>query len=160
MEPVQKVERKEHLWRAAEHEHREKESGWYLTIGFVALIFFVLALIQKNFLFAIFILMATGLLFSFARRRPVIYEFKVDKNGVWIDKKIYPYEKLIAFSVRDRVNQLHELVIHQRGTAKPHIHIPIDVITLRSVRPYLAEYLPEIEHEETAGSIFADFIGF
>ncbi|RJQ30078.1 hypothetical protein C4565_01080 [Candidatus Parcubacteria bacterium] len=160
MEHVQKAERKEHLWRAAEHEHRDKEMGWYIIIGFVALIFFVVALFQKNFLFAVFIITATGLLFSFSRRRPIIYEFKVDKTGVWVEKKLYPYERLIAFSIRDRINQLHELVIHQRGTTKPHIHIPIDVVTLKSVRPFLAEYLPELEHEETAGSIFADFIGF
>jgi|GEM_PF-674047 len=160
MEPVQKAARKELLWRAAEHEHRDKEIGWYAIIGFVAIIFFAIALWQKNFLFAVFILTSTGLLFSFSRRRPIIYEFRLDQRGLWIGKKIYPYERLIAFSVRERMNQLHELVIHQRGATKPHIHIPIDVITLRAVRPYLAEYLPEIEHEETAGSIFADFIGF
>jgi len=160
MDQPQKAERKELLWRAAEHEHREKEAGWYLIVGLVAIIFFILALFQKNFLFAVFIFSATGLLFSFSRKRSVIYEFRLDKKGLWIEKKLYPYERLIAFSVRERINQLHELVLHQRGSTKPHIHIPIDVITLKTVRPFLAEYLPEIEHEETAGNIFADFIGF
>lgn len=160
MEHAQKVERKECLWRAAEHEHSEKDAGWYLLISFVALIFIVIALFQKDFLFAVFIFMATGLLFSFARRKPIIYEFRVNAQGVSIAKKLYPYERLIAFSVRDRGSRLHELVLHQRGTAKTHIHIPIDAITLRSVRPLLAEYLPEVEFTETAGTIFADFIGF
>src|SRR3989338_4913901 len=100
------MDKKEIIWRAAEYKHTEKNLEWYFFVGATTLILIVFALWQKNFFFAVFILIATAMLFTYSRKKPQIVEFKINNEGIGIENDFYKYETLESFTVRKRPEHL------------------------------------------------------
>ena len=147
-------------WTATEHVHMEKDLGWYFFIGSVALIIALFAFWKNDFFFAVFIIIAAGLLMVFGNRRPEPYDFKVDSRGVTVGKKFYPYEIINDFSLRMRAGSPREIVIRKRTAMNPFMHLPADRRTIADAREVLEMHIPETEFNETFADIFADFLGF
>ena len=98
-----KVEGGTVAWRAAEYGHAAKGFSWYLSVGFGALALAGVALWQKNFFFAIFIVVAAAVLFAMSRRRPPVLDFRIDADGVTVvDRLSLPYDRLEGFATHRR----------------------------------------------------------
>ncbi|MFH0806225.1 MAG: hypothetical protein V1885_00640 [Candidatus Brennerbacteria bacterium] len=150
---------KELSWSAAEHEYVEKDVVWYLTIGGLALLLFIIALWQANYFFAIFVALAGIILANFGKRRPKVFEFRITAEGVGIGEKFFAFERLESFSLRERKDALHELIVKQNAYVNPYLRIPADRETAKRARALLAERLPEEEYQESLLDIFADWLG-
>ena len=150
---------KEIIWKAAEYEHQEKKLGWFVLIGAVALTLVVVALLGRNFFFAIFMVLATIMLFASGKRHPPILEFRVNDEGVWIGKMFFEYNRFEEFSLRDRPGRLDEIVLKKKTVVNPHLHIPIDSALAVEVKRMLKEKLPEVEHRESLVDVFAEWFG-
>lgn len=158
---MDKANRKEITWRAAEYEYIPKDVGWYWVIGGVAAIFVGLALWQKNFTFALFIALAATTVIFFGKRRPQILEFKINEKGVGIGSKIfYEFERLENFSIRSRPRHLDEIVLNKKTLVNPYIRVPIDSKSAMEAKAILQKNLPEVEYQESTIDALSEWLGF
>ncbi len=153
-------DRTEISWRAAEYDHFEKGGGWYLSVGGVALILFIVALWQKNFFFGIFILLAAIMVISLANKKPSVLDFKLTGEGCHLGKEFYSYDRLENFSLRNRPNRLDEIIFRKKSTFNPYIRVLIDNQTAEKVRVFLVQKLPEVEDQSSLLDVLIDFLGF
>lgn len=146
-------------WRAAEYEYAEKDLKWYALICGVALILLVLALWQRNFFFAIFVVLATVVVISLNRRRPRTIDFVIDEGGISAGTTKYQYEELEWFALRTRPGRLDMLTLRKKSTMMPFTHIPIDSGLAVKAREFVGEKLPEQEYEESLVDTLANLFG-
>jgi uncharacterized membrane protein len=147
-------------WRAAEYEHYDKSTAWYVVNGVVAAAIIGYALYQKNFFFAVFIVIAFIMLMFFSRRRPEVFDFRVDESGIGVGRSSYNYESIENFSMRSRLGRLDELILKRKVSMNPIVKIPIDSKLAGEVKEFLGGKLPEIEYEESLLDTFAEWFGF
>lgn len=159
IEPIKK-KGIEIIWKAAEYEHAPKDVSWYWLIGSGAFFLLLLALWQKNFFFAVFIILAAFLVIGFGKRRPQIIDFKVNDEGIEIGKKFIAYEGLEHFAVRSRPEHLDEIILKKKTAINPFVHVPIDSKLGEKVRALLLEKLPQEEHQESLVDLFSEWLGF
>ncbi len=138
-------------WQAPEFEYQSKDVSWYWLSIIVAIIVAALAVWQKNFLFAIFVVVAELVIISFAGRFPVVWEFKIDEKGIKISKpnkeegKFYPYEELLSFDIHSAGEEHKELVIKLKSKLKPLFKINIHSKDEEEIKEFLLEFLPREE---------------
>ena len=120
-------------WRAAEYDHFEKGGGWYLSVGGIALILFIIALWQKNFFFGIFILLAGIMAISLGNKKPNVLDFKLTGEGCHFGKEFYSYDNLENFSLRSRLNRLDEIIFKKKSAFNPVSYTHLTLPTIYSV---------------------------
>ncbi len=148
-------------WRAAEYDHFEKSSGWYLTVGGVALILLIIALLQGNFFFGIFIVLAGIMVVALGNRRPEILDFKLTEKGCYLGREqFFDYDQLENFCLRDRPGRLDEIIFKKKTVFNPYVRILLDGQTAEKARVFLVQKLPEVEHKGSFPEILIDFLGF
>lgn len=150
---------REVTWRAAEYEYVEKNVIWYLGVGVAGFILVLLALWQKNFFFAVFIAIAAAVLIAMGRKRPQVVEFMVNEEGVMIGKRFFLFEQFQSFSLRERPERLHELVLVKKTAVAPFIKIPVDARAAAQMRELLTTKLPEAEYQESLLDLIAEWLG-
>ena len=109
-----------------------------------------LALWQRNFLFAAFVLVACFLLFTWGNRRPNIRKFTVDEHGVHIENsKSTSYDQLFCFSVDKRHGEFSAIFLRYKRSFLPSFHLLAYTDDLPRIITVLAQYLAETEYEES-----------
>jgi len=149
------------IWRAAEYEYTEKTLTWFIVLGIIVLVIAIVSLIQHDFFFAVFAVLAGILVAVFARRRPQVLEFKVGADGVTVgDKLSLPLEEFRAFAIYSRPGHLNELVMKRRTAVNPYLRIPIDAELAEKARRFLKERLDEEEFSESLIDLISSRLGF
>lgn len=155
------METKEIVWNAPEFQYRYKDASWYLLSVAITVILVLLAIWQKNILFAIFVIIAELTIIHWAKRVPKILEFKISNRGVGIGKiKFYPYEELIGFHIRDNQDGAEELILATKSKINPFIKISIPNQDIPEMKELLKKFLNEVEYEESVIDVFIRMIGF
>ena len=91
-------------WNATEYEHKKHSTDWFWAVGIIALSFAITAIIYKNILFAVFIVLSTFTLLLYAARKPQVLYFELNQKGVRIGDALYPYHTLKSFCLRENNN--------------------------------------------------------
>lgn len=151
--------KKELSWEAPEFDYIEKEPFWFVTGVVAAIILIAFALFQGNLLFAIFILIASMVVYSWAKRRPEVITISLNENGVKIGSySFHPWSDLEYFALlqsHEKHDKLAELVLKKKESISPFVKIHIPPDNLEVIREFTLQFLPEEEYEEP----FADAIG-
>lgn len=130
-------------WSAPEYEYNPKDISWYWLLVIAVIIIVAISLWQKNFLFAIFMLIAVPVLFFWGRREPRLMELELDNKGLHIDKEFLPYENFEGFAIEE------ELLFKKKGRLNPYLRLslPEDDQEKSAIKKHLAGFLPEIEYK-------------
>ncbi len=148
-------------WRAAEYVHFKKETNWYLVVGIIAAILVIAALWQRNFFFAVFILLAGALIITLGKERPRIIEFQVSAEGVAIGKRIfYDYDDLEGFDTKENPERLDEIILKRKSTINPFVKIPVDSQLLPRVIEVLKKNIKRVEFDESLIDAVSDYLRF
>ena len=154
-------ENQEINWRAAEYRYIRKDVGWYWLIGLVSIILILVAFWQKNFFFAIFIILAGSMFLFFSKQKPRVLDFRLNNKGIAISDNIfYDYDQFEGFSIQSRPQRLDEIILKKKTTVNPYIKIPIDSKLAQKAKIILGENLPEIEYQDSLIDIFSEWFGF
>ena len=154
-------EKEEITWRAAEYEYTEKTLTWFIVVGIVVLVIAITSLLSHNFFFAIFALLACGVIFLFARRRPDVLDFSVGERGVFAGEKLsLSFDEIEHFSIYSHQGHLDELILKKRSIVNPLVRIPLDSQTGEKVRVFLKGKMEEVEFQESLIDIISDRLGF
>ena len=154
---------KEVRWSAPEFHYYKKSVVWYWLVMLIGLILIALALWQKNFLFALFIVMAAVLTIGWGRREPKTVDFRLSENGLYIgENKFYPHESLVGFAiVPDHADpELSELLLQTKGRINAWLRVIIVTQRTPAAKKLLTEYLPEIEYRESISEHLGKILRF
>jgi hypothetical protein len=156
------MEKFEIIWEAPEYDHHEKGIGWYWMSIIIAVLFLAIAVWQKNYLFACFIIVAEVLVIIWANRPPNDREFTVNEKGVGIKgHKFYHYSAIQSFHGIEREYDDHdELMFHLHGKIHPTLVIKVPKEHFHSVRKSLANHLPHIHKEESFADVLSRYLRF
>jgi hypothetical protein len=153
------VQTKPLSWRAAEYEHTDKDTVWYIAVCGVAALLLIFAVWQRNFFFGIFIVLAAVIVIVLNRRRPRTVDFSIDDNGVAIGTVRYSYEGFEWFAVQVRPGRLDMLTFRRKSSVNPYVHIPVDSVHAAKAQEFLREKLTEGEYEESLIDALAHLVG-
>lgn len=148
-------------WTAPEYHHSEKDVSWYWLVMIAAILIVVFALWQKNFLFAVFTVIAATLTTAWGRKQPRTFNFTLSDQGLDIGGKIfYPYETLKGFVIVENPDEpeLSELILRTTKITTPWLKIIIATQRREAIKEFLSARLPEIEYKETASDSISKFL--
>ncbi|MDP3725326.1 MAG: hypothetical protein Q8R20_02560 [Nanoarchaeota archaeon] len=156
-----KGKKREVVWRAAEHEYREKDVSWYWVVGTIATVFILIAVWQRNFFFLIFLLIATPMMFFFGKRKPRVLTLSVNDEGVGLGKGMfYEYGGLEGYHVLENEDVLDQIVFKKKGTFNPFFRVLVDSETRARAEEILRDHLNTIDYEPTFLDIMSEWMGF
>ncbi len=146
-------------WQTLEYHHRERTKDWYWGVAIISITIAVLAVILKQPLFALFIIVATGTLLIKATQTPKTLTFSINDRGIVIDDTLYPFLNIESFCViSDEYDP--KILVKSTKTLMPLIAIPIDEVDPEAVREILLKYIAEEEHNEPLGVKILERLGF
>jgi len=148
-------------WQGYEYTHHEKSSDWFWALGIVALSSAVTAIIFKNILFALLILIGAFTVALFAAKKPHLIHFEVTRRGVSIDDVLYPFTTLESFWIDEDEHGHLSLILKSQRVVMPYIIIPLsEAIEFEDIRNVLLEKLDEEELNEPISHKILEFFGF
>ena len=149
-------------WQAYEHEHYEKSKDWYWSLGILITTGSILSIIFGNYIFGVLLIVMGVTLAVVGARHPNLVDFELNKLGVKIGNKLFPYATLEYFWVQDNEgkDRYSQLLIKSRKAVMPLIIIPIDGVESEDVRDYLLYNLLEKELEEPLSQLILENLGF
>lgn len=147
-------------WDAPEFIFRKKTNDWYWALGIILIIGIVIAVLDKNFLIGVFIVLAITLIYFLGQKQPGIVHFEISDQGVRFDTNFFPYHNIDSFWIEDQAEQW-KLVFQVRKSITPILTVPIpEDINPSEVRDVLVHYLPEQEQQEPWAHRVSEQIGF
>lgn len=147
-------------WTAHEHSHTDKGSDWFWALGIIAVSAAVVAVLFKNFLFALLIIIGAFTMALLSSRKPQELTFSLTPRGIVIGDSLYPYQMLVGFWIRNREGAHPILIVDARRFMTPHLVIDLNGVDAEQVHAYLLEHLPEEELEEPLSQRLLEMFGF
>ncbi len=150
------------VWQAPEYPFHKKTTDWYwwfvlATIGLIAL-----AIYLQNILFAFVIGIGAFASLLYAVRPPRTLDYEANERGITIDRKLYPYQTLDHFWVKDQGSGESEkvLLLESQKNMMPLIVIPLGNANIDELRHFLLDFMEEREIYEPLGQRVMEWLGF
>ena len=138
--------------RPAKHPHL------ILGIALFGLILVIVALVLKNFLFALIVAVAAGVIMFSARQTKPRSRYALTKEGIIFDDEFFPYDNLHSFSLKEHNNNWR-LKVRTGRTFLPFLLLPLGHEEFASeVRTILLDFLEEGRHDETLAELVSDLL--
>jgi hypothetical protein len=160
------AEKKFVSWKAPEFRFREKGINWHLWAIFIGLALIGVSVWQKNFLFAAFVVIAWFVVVYWANKKPVVWEFKLNENGISIKlsgddfEKFRSYSEISGFDIHEGGKDFKELVFKLDAKLSPYLKAVFPSAKEKEIEEFLLKFLPKEEYERSASDSFSELIGF
>jgi hypothetical protein len=147
-------------WKTHEFIYRKKGSDWYWVLGIIAIAGTLIAILIKNILFAILIVVGAINIGIYAMKKPRKIACEVTDHGLKIDKVFYQYDVLESFWI-DTINErIPTLLIVPKKTLATTIIIPLEGVEPEEVRANLESFLPEVKVGKSIVDRLSSWVGF
>jgi hypothetical protein len=147
-------------WRALEYKRKDKTADWYWAVILLALTIVVTSFILHDALFAILIIISTGILISFSIVAPKMVAISINQKGLTVDKEMYPFASLESFWIESMDEDNKKILLKSKKLIMPLIVIPLEEYHHLDVRDFLLKYLPEFEMHEPLSQKIMEKLGF
>ena len=147
-------------WSAPEYEFHEKTSEWYWALGIITAALVLTAVILRNFLFAVFAVLAGFSVGLYGARRPRVIRHEINSGGVLIGNKNLNYENISHFWINYNPPLKKELILESKKTFSAHTVILLGNADPEQIRRYLLQYLKEKKIEESLAAVIARVLKF
>lgn len=147
-------------WQDYEHEHHEKSSDWFWALGIIAISSAIAAIIFKNILFALLILIGAFTISLLAVKRPHLVRFEINRRGIAIDDNLYTFNTLESFWISHDEKENMTLIVKSERLIMHYLIIPIEKTSESEVYRLLSKYLKEEELYEPISNRLLEFFGF
>ena len=146
-------------WQAPEYEHTPKNNDWLWSIGLIALAGMIITIFLKNYLFAVFILVAGGSLIIISVREPREINFEINEEGITAGGVLYSKKKMKGFTIHPK-NDFSILLLETDRHFMPVIMIPVPKYEANDIRLSLLALTEEKEIPLSNSMLFMEKIGF
>lgn len=147
-------------WDAWEYEHAPKSRRWFVVGGLAAFALLLFSIVTGNLLFAVFVALASFVVYIYALRPPKLVRCLITPDGVQIGRRIFEFDQLKSFWIFYEVSGIKEISLESKKAVMPHIRIPLSGMNPVKIRQALVRYIPEIRQEESSADIIARILGF
>jgi hypothetical protein len=149
-------------WEALDHIETDKSDDWFWVIGIIAVGGAILAIYFNNVLFALLILIGTFSLFLQSGAKARMESFELNRKGLVIGKRLYPYSTLESYYVVDEDGWDRDRILFKSTkTFMPLIVVPLgEDSDPEEVSEFLIQYLNEEHLEESAIEKISILLGF
>ncbi len=135
-------------WEVDEYVRHERGPVWYAVAFLVGLSLVLYAIVTRNFLFAIVLIMAGVIIALSALREPQRIQFMVTTRGVALGSQFVPFRELKSFWILYEPPQLKNLYVDFRSPITPHLVVPLEEQDPLELRKTLLEFLSENASQE------------
>ena len=143
-------------WKFPRVVKHERGRWWYLWAGLVVVGLLTYAIISRNFLFVLIIILTTVIFLLLDKGDAEEGEIAITEDGVLIDDKLWPYEDLRDFWLIYDPPRAKRLYLNPRNTLRGQLSIPIEEQNPVAIRQALLTYLPEDSERDEES--FTDFV--
>lgn len=155
MGPNDKIE-----WSALEYEEKDRGNDWFWALGIVVVAGSIASFIYGNFFFGLLLIIAGFLMGLFAVKKPDLVFYEVNKKGLKIKNRLYPFKNIKAFWV-DKGKEAPALFIKSERLFMPIISVPLKPNIAEGVRSLmLVNNILEEEMKEHFSEKIMDSLGF
>lgn len=147
-------------WQDFEYiKQEDKSQDWFWVVGAITAGGILLAIILKNFLLALILLIGMGTAMALVNRKPELVTFSISTQGIKIKNNLYPLKEIDSFAIKDD-KKPYKLMIESGRMIFPHIVIPLSHVDPEEVRDFLADFIPEVDFEESLVDKLSEQLGF
>lgn len=147
-------------WVAPEFVKYKREKSWFILPGLVALALIIIAIILKNFLFTVGIIIAAFIVYFYAVKEPRKIKFSISGKGIQVDNQIFPFENLKSFWIFYNPPEIKELSVRSKKMFIPYIKLPLGDQNPAEIRKLLLRFIPERKHQESMVDTWARRLRF
>jgi len=155
-------------WSALEYEERERNPDWFWALGIIVVTGALTAIIYGNYFFAFFILLSGALLGFFAKKKPDVVTYELNRRGLKIRTRLYPYENIKSFWVQmahegtpEHADLRPTLFIKSERFFMPILSVPIENNLAQDIHSIMtAQDVPEEEMRDHPSEKIMEFLGF
>jgi len=145
-------------WSFEEKKAAARGLFWYVGIGVLATALLIFAILQKNYLFLLFVVLAMVVYYLMNREGANKHIIRINNQNVSIDSKIFPHEELRGFGYLEKYNGEY-LIFETSSFAQKYILVPLRKDKEKIIE-FLKKYLPEKQYEEGFLDTLEDFLKF
>lgn len=146
-------------WETLEYEHRNHSTDFLWSIGLMTIVSAVLAIILRNYLFSVFIIISGFCLIIFSIRKPEKITCLVDNSKISLGRDEYVWKNIKNFYINKKGNSV-KLLINTNENFLPVYAVPLPDYLVEEVRSALLKKIPESEIEESQPVLFMEKLGF
>ena len=147
-------------WTAQEFVKKEKGRAWFITLGIIALAFFVIGILMKNYIFSIIVALSSFLIFIQALRHPQKIKTEIFEDRVVINDLLkITFKEVRSFWIFEETD-FTGLCLETKKLTQPKIYLPLGQQTPDKIRQILTEFIPETKQEESLIDLIARKINF
>ncbi len=147
-------------WSAYEHEHIERASDWFWALGVIAICSAITSILFGNFLFALLIVVAAGVVALMAMTPPELHTFEISERGIRVGDVMHRYDEILSFWVEEDGDAGPTLLVDTTKFMSPNLVIPLDDMDPGAVRAFLVERVTETPMKEPLAHKILEFFGF
>ena len=136
-------------WQAPEYYYHEKDVSWYWLVVILAIVITAIALWQRNFLFAVFTVIASGTLLAWGYRKPSLIDFELNDQGLKIDENFHSKDSFSNFSIIKESDEWGKLLLKKKSKISNILAIPIPSNEFDKVKQYCLNFWTEAELKES-----------
>jgi len=146
-------------WSALEYEEKERSVDWFWALGIIVVAGSVTSLIYGNYFFAILLILSGILLGFFAIKKPEMVSYELNKKGLKIKTRLFPYESMKSFFVQTTPKPM--LFVKSSRMFMPILSMPIEDNLAEDIRSLLlSNNVQEEEMKEGPSERIMERLGF
>ncbi|MDD5032770.1 MAG: DUF5673 domain-containing protein [Candidatus Pacebacteria bacterium] len=146
-------------WSALEYRYVPKGPNWFWFLGSGTLALVITAIFLKNFLLAVFAVIAALAIALQGIRKPKKISISVEEKGVRVESKFYEYEKIKSFWLETERPEKKELVFEFKGKMVRYIKVPLGNANPADLKSALIKLLQEKKYEQPFLETITDILG-
>lgn len=132
----------QHQWITVDWLSDFRTPIWYFLWGFVLGISLIYAILNKNFLFAVILVLGLIFIFHPEFQKSKIINVILNDKEIIINNEKYNLEDYYTFLI-DKINERYFLELYPKSFFKKEIHLPIPENKIDQVREDLKKIMPE-----------------
>lgn len=144
-------------WETWEFPPVERSTKWYVLAGLIGLGMLIFAMLTRNFVFALIIIMFAVIMLMRDLRKPERVRVALTSEGVVFNNEFYPYGDIKDFSVIYEPPAVSNLYLGFNGRFSPLVSIPLDDSDPNEVRSQLLPFV--FENLDRDGESLTDILG-
>lgn len=146
-------------WAVPAYHHDKKTVDWFWGFGVIILSTAVASILLENYYFAVILIVGGGMMAFFAHQEPETFYYELNKDGLKIKDRLYPYKNIQAFWVD--AEKTHSLFIRTDRVVFSEIKIKINKNVSTKIREILLKQgIKEEEMKEHFSEVIMDMIGY
>lgn len=130
-------------WQHLDHVAYIKDKRWYILSVIVLALVVAWSVWDKNYLFAVFLVMFYMVVLLYANRQPEMVDFIITPLGVKSGSKFHAWNKFSDFYIIYRAEGIKNLYLEFVNPISGRLIVPLDGQNAVAIRQYLLKFLAE-----------------